>query len=187
MELEALMLLGPGGRVIAMNSTAEQVLEKRDGLCLEEGCLRLPVLGSLEGQLISIARPSGRQPWMVWSMPLVNRSIGGSFCVITIFETAPPSGHIDRSLLNSVFNFTGAEVRLAEQMLLGRTPAEAAKVLQVTIHTVRTYLKRLYGRVGARNRPDLVRILVHATAVRPTDSSDLSRTHMVRAAGVPLQ
>ncbi len=68
-------------------------------------------------------------------------------------------------MLREAFRFTRAEMRLVEQILLGKTPAEAAEALGVTIHTVRTYLKRLYHKVGARSQATLVRKLIQASSL----------------------
>ncbi len=69
------------------------------------------------------------------------------------------------TLLGTAFHFTRAEVRLAEQLLLGRTPTEAAEALGVTIHTVRTYLKRLYHKTETHSQATLVRKLVQAASL----------------------
>lgn len=65
-----------------------------------------------------------------------------------------------RRMLVQRFRMTPAEVRLAEAVVDGCTPAMAAERLGVTIHTVRTYLKRLYQKTGSRNQAGLVRTLL---------------------------
>jgi DNA-binding CsgD family transcriptional regulator len=64
-----------------------------------------------------------------------------------------------RACLLAAYRFTRAEMRLVEQLLAGHTPAEAAQELGVTIHTVRTYLKRLYQKVGVKSQATLIRRL----------------------------
>lgn len=49
--------------------------------------------------------------------------------------------------------------------MLGRTPKEAAEELGVTIHTVRTYLKRLYIKLGVKSQAMLVRKLMQAASL----------------------
>jgi DNA-binding CsgD family transcriptional regulator len=72
-------------------------------------------------------------------------------------------------VLASVFKFTPAEVRLAEQVIQGHSPLQSAENLGVTIHTVRTYLKRLYHKAGVRTQAGLVRALMKAIETLPTD------------------
>jgi len=52
-------------------------------------------------------------------------------------------------------------------MIAGKTPAEAAVAIGVTIHTVRTYLKRLYHKVGVRTQATLVRTLLQTLQTVP--------------------
>lgn len=61
-----------------------------------------------------------------------------------------------RERLTESWAFTPAELRLAEVILDGLPPEAAAAALGVTIHTVRTYLKRLYRRVGVHSQATLV-------------------------------
>ncbi len=52
--------------------------------------------------------------------------------------------------------FTPAELRLTEVLLDGNSPDMAAEALGVTIHTVRTYLKRLYRKLGVHSQATLI-------------------------------
>ncbi len=61
-----------------------------------------------------------------------------------------------RGKLLKAFEFTPAELKLVELLLEGMRPQTAATELGVTIHTVRTYLKRLYRKVGVRSQSTLV-------------------------------
>lgn len=72
------------------------------------------------------------------------------------------SGESRRQMLVRRFGLTPAEVRLAEQLMDGMTSEMAAERLKVSIHTVRTYLKRLYQKTGAKNQACLVHLLLQA-------------------------
>jgi DNA-binding CsgD family transcriptional regulator len=61
-----------------------------------------------------------------------------------------------RGKLVKKFAFTPAELKLVELLLEGQRPQTAAVALGITIHTVRTYLKRLYRKVGVRSQSTLV-------------------------------
>ncbi len=67
-----------------------------------------------------------------------------------------------RQMLIHRFRLTPAEVRLAELIMDGHQPRSAAQTLDVSIHTVRTYLKRLYTKVGVKSLAGLVRALLHS-------------------------
>jgi DNA-binding CsgD family transcriptional regulator len=61
-----------------------------------------------------------------------------------------------------MFGLTPAEARVAEEVLDGRRPAQAAQHANVTIYTVRTYLKRLYAKTGTHTQASLLRVLLKA-------------------------
>ncbi|MBI5086380.1 MAG: helix-turn-helix transcriptional regulator [Acidobacteria bacterium] len=166
MEQRALLLIGPAGQVIAMDPAARLILEEGDGLRVEDNFLHLPSWSAEDGQPLTISRPSGRPPWNLLVTPLMNGSSDVSFRAVTIYD-AMPERESEQSLLKEAFRLTKAELRLADQLLAGRTPAEAAESLGVSIHTVRTYLKRLYGKVGVRNQAGLVRALMMAVQPPP--------------------
>jgi DNA-binding CsgD family transcriptional regulator len=67
-----------------------------------------------------------------------------------------------RRMLVDRYRMTVAEVRLAELLMDGMTPTAAAEKLEISIHTVRTYLKRLYNKAGVRAQAGLVRALLKA-------------------------
>lgn len=149
-----------------MNGLARQILASPEGRHLEAQLLNLSEEAVEHGQLVRLDRPSGDPSYLVWTTALVNGGPRPSYRAITIFDPAHEQRQI-RQILETVFHFTNAEFRLAEQLLAGRTPAEAAAVLGVTIHTVRTYLKRLYHKVGVRTQATLMRTLLQTVQSVP--------------------
>jgi DNA-binding CsgD family transcriptional regulator len=144
-----------------MNQHARQLMAREDGGLLEQTILELFATGGHDGKTIRFERQETGSTYLLWSTPLLNGAPYASYRAVVIFDTSKRH-EVDRELLTSVFRFTKAELRLAEQLLAGRTPAEAAETLQVTIHTVRTYLKRLYHKAGVRTQATLVRALLQA-------------------------
>jgi DNA-binding CsgD family transcriptional regulator len=64
----------------------------------------------------------------------------------------------DRSaLLVEMFDLTPSEARLAWALVCGRSIAEAAGDLNITLETARGYSKRIYAKTGLRGQVDLVR------------------------------
>jgi DNA-binding CsgD family transcriptional regulator len=98
---------------------------------------------------------------------MTNGGENPTFRLVTIFDPAERE-EMHRNILASMFRFTPAEVRLAEQVILGASPAQAAEALGVTIHTVRTYLKRLYHKAGVRTQSALVCTLLKAIESVPS-------------------
>lgn len=144
-----------------MNLIARQLLARDDGETLEQRILDLIRSGDLDGKPVRFERKEAGAPYLLWATPLLNGAPTPTYRAVMIFDTSRQL-EVCREVLTAVFGFTRAELRLAEQLLAGSTPAEAAETLQVTIHTVRTYLKRLYHKAGVRTQATLVRALLQA-------------------------
>lgn len=163
MEIAAAILLRHDAIPFAFNSLGSQFIRSAEWSRLQPEIMRR--LESISApSVFAIHRGSECAPWLVWMTRLYETGSyenGNTLCFVFDPESRVS---VSRSLLQSAFRLTPAEVRLAEQLLLGRRPAEAAEALGVTIHTVRTYLKRLYHKVGARTQATLVRRLLQVAS-----------------------
>ncbi len=164
MELAAAILLHRDGKPVAVNSLGNQVLgsEEWDRLRAELSQHTASEHGPV---IFATGAASERAPRIIWVTPLTDcqtRQNGADLCIIFDLNRQTETC---LAFLRTAFRFTRAEVRLAEQILLGRTPAEAAEVLGVSIHTVRTYLKRLYQKTETHSQATLVRKLVQAASL----------------------
>lgn len=149
-----------------MNALAAQIWDAEEGRKVQEFLFSSPFHPSRAGQVFSIPRPDGRPPLLLWVTPLdISASGDRAGCQVCLIHDLERQPAVAKAALESAYRFTRAEIRLAEQLLLGRTPAEAAQALGVTIYTVRTYLKRLYHKVGAKNQATLVRRLIQAASL----------------------
>lgn len=73
--------------------------------------------------------------------------------VITLDDVA----HILSDLfLSSMYGMTRAEARLTQLIARGRTLQEAAECLSLSIHTIRTRLRAILAKTGARRQAELV-------------------------------
>ncbi|MGJ5818543.1 helix-turn-helix transcriptional regulator [Paludibaculum fermentans] len=116
--------------------------------------------------MVQIERSAGQAPLLAWVTPMVNGAPTPKFRAVALVD--PARRQLTASAtLEATFRFTKAEMRLAEQMMNGKSPAEAAQALGITIHTVRTYLKRLYHKAGVRTQATLVRRLLQAAQALP--------------------
>lgn len=79
-----------------------------------------------------------------------------AFVLVTDPLAAQPGG---ASMLSQLFGFTPAEIRLAERLLVGETPDEAAKALDIRVSTARWHLASLYRKTGTSRQAELVRLL----------------------------
>lgn len=158
-----IVLLDAAGRVISANTEARLLLPLAEAVFTDGKTVNLP---SLQGVRSSepVRVQAGGISLEVQLEPLMNGGPEASHLVL-LMKAAWTDGEARRRMLVQRYRMTPAEVRLAEQVLDGMTAAMAARNLGVSIHTVRTYLKRLYNKTGSRNQALLTRTLLQA--VRP--------------------
>ena len=154
------LLLDPSGKILSLNQAARELLRSVEGLAAGDGMLTFTTLPSAEGDTL-LQRRDGGPPLKVWVTPLSNGNPATSHLVVTLTPTALTQEERKKILVER-FNLTAAEIRLAEKVLEGCNATRAAQSLGVTIHTVRTYLKRLYAKTGVCSQAGLVRILLRA-------------------------
>lgn len=152
------ILLDPVGKVISMNQKAREILPRIPGLVPDLRQVDLEILR----QIVNGRQTLGEsEPVEILVETLANGLPAPTHLLLTLRAWSPPSER-RRHMLFDRFRMTRAEVRLAEMMMDGHSPATAAEALGITIHTVRTYLKRLYTKLGVRSQSTLVRKLMHA-------------------------
>ncbi len=150
------LLLDTTGKVLSLNAVARELLPRTEGLLLEDGKLALDPLAPEPPT--TVQRKDGHPPLKLRMAVLCDDSPKASHVVVTLVPAGDPTAR--RALLAGRFNLTPAETRMAETVIEGHSPAKIAELLGITLHTVRTYLKRLYGKTGVRNQAGLVRILI---------------------------
>ncbi|PLK27607.1 helix-turn-helix transcriptional regulator [Novosphingobium sp. TH158] len=74
--------------------------------------------------------------------------------------------------LASLFDLSNSESRLALALSRGRTLAEAAVELSLSIQTVRSYSKNIYAKTGAKGQADLVRIVMRSVLAFAPQTGD---------------
>jgi DNA-binding CsgD family transcriptional regulator len=185
----ALLLVDDGGRPIFINRRAAQILAQQDGLAngpngLAAGCTR--TTRSLRNAIaaaaacahslharsttlrISVPRRSSQPPWLLSILPIAPRDalVGGTtgYAAISIAECEAHT-RIDPLSAASYFLLTPRETDVAALLAAGRNSREAARALHIGIGTVRTQLKSLFDKTGARNQTALA-LKLQAFAVR---------------------
>ncbi|OOZ39189.1 hypothetical protein BOW53_12445 [Solemya pervernicosa gill symbiont] len=62
-------------------------------------------------------------------------------------------------MLKSIYELTPSEIRLAESIVDGLTPAEAANRFHVSVNTTRSQLRALFAKTDTQRQAELVRLL----------------------------
>jgi DNA-binding CsgD family transcriptional regulator/PAS domain-containing protein len=178
-------LVARDGTLLYANVAAQELLRQRDGLSLATGgrlvasrpadtnALRALVVSCTAvtgGGALSIPRPSGARPLEILAAPLstANRPDVPQKASAIVFLHDPEIGVEPLpGMLASLYRLTPAESRLATELLGHLTLAEIAERRQVSLATLRTQLKRLFGKTGTTRQSELIGLLTAGAARGP--------------------
>ncbi len=91
----------------------------------------------------------------------------GQAGLIRAFLAPAPRGLEPEEAWLEALGLTPSERRVVQQLSLGREVGEIAEALSVRPNTVRQYLKRIFGKTGARGQKDLARLVSTAAVSTP--------------------
>lgn len=161
MELAAAILVQERLNPVAASPGGQVLLNTEDWRLLAS-VARLKLTRDTAPTVFSVPKPRGSACWLVCVTPMFDPVTGSNGSHLLLVFDPEEQAAFAVPALQAVFRLTNAEARLVGQLLQGRTPSEAARELGVTIHTVRTYLKRLYLKLGVKSQAMLVRKLLQA-------------------------
>ena len=183
----ALLLVDGDGRPIFINRRAAQILAQHDGLALGPNglathsvqttrALRAAITNaaarahpSLTHSLtlsFPVTRPSSRPPWLVSILPITRAGAGATAgCAAIAITACDGRTRIDPTGAADYFLLTPREADVAALLATGCSAREAARALHIRIGTVRTHLKSLFEKTGARSQITLA-LKLQAFAIR---------------------
>ena len=169
------------GQVRFANVAAEEILAENDGLSRRDNrieaapsfetnsllvALRDPAVtgraDKRDGGAMLIARSSGKRPYAVVVMPLhakASDEFRATRAVVFMSDLAHHNNELTPRL-SQLFGLSKAEARVAARIAEGRRLTEIAQEFNVRMPTVRTQLRAVLKKVGARRQADLVRIIL---------------------------
>ena len=176
-----LVFVGTRGEIIFMNRSASAVIAERDGLLASSSGLRAERTtesnlltravqqvastssghGLSAGGTILIWRRS-RPPLQVVISPIRNPQIEASKPIAAVAFIHDPSRYQRPTdeLLATVYGLTPAERRVALLLSDGKAPLEIANIVGVTVHTIRSQIKTIHYKTGAKKQSELMRLLL---------------------------
>lgn len=183
----ASLLLDDQGRVLDCNSVAQQLLDERDGLLVQDQRLQLSdrrAQQTLQGLIAAalstrqqqettvvrtcrVPRPSGRRDLglILRPVPLPAYADAPSAPAIAVFLRDPEQNReASAGDLASLFGLTPAEAALALALAGGLSIADAAGELGISPHTARAQLKSVFAKTGASRQAELVRLILKSAA-----------------------
>jgi DNA-binding CsgD family transcriptional regulator len=168
------------GRVVEMNRGAHAMVQLEDGLAIRNGklCARRTFETAKMAKLISAAAAVGKTGVAAGHM-VIGRGDGRPAYVLTVAPLHPDLAIGDRPLamiviidperhspsdseLVELFGFSSAEARLAAALMTGKTLTEIAAAFGLRVPTLRTQLRSILKKVGAKRQSDLIRIFSSA-------------------------
>lgn len=179
-----LLLVDDAAMPIFVNRRAARILARGDGLAIGPAGLtthsrkatrelRAAIAGaaatahSLHARpstlRVTVARQLPRPPWLVSILPIGGAGTAG-YAALSITESDVHT-RIDPASAADYFLLTPRETDVAALLAAGRNSREAASALRIGIGTVRTHLKSLFEKTGARSQTALA-LKLQAFAIR---------------------
>ncbi|MGU3663181.1 helix-turn-helix transcriptional regulator [Methylobacterium sp. A49B] len=173
----AVLVLSADGRLVYSNAAGRAALAREDLLLSRIGIVEpwdrtvLPafraMLAAEAGGTVSLAR-RGRGSAVVSALPLNSgrrRITAPGQKRVALFVQDNPCGPHAIELLGRAYGLTGAELRVLLGLADDATPADIAKRYGIAPSTVRTHLKSLFAKTGAKRQKDLVKLLLSTPPV----------------------
>ncbi|HWA17463.1 MAG TPA: helix-turn-helix transcriptional regulator [Devosia sp.] len=173
----ALLRLDADGVVEWQNEAAAGLLAQEDDLVLRNGRLRVRDARTDARLRAAIKWAAALSAPMVpgrGSLPIVMQA--GEGLPSRVWWIIAESGRIYFSLgtpgqdeqrleaASIVYELSPAQKEVAGHIIAGRTMAEIAEAMGITVNTVRTHLDRVFDKTGVRTQAALVRVLLSAAA-----------------------
>lgn len=167
-------------RVILANRAAEQILDAKDGLRLDQGRLeadpgeagrrlRAAVAaasrGRLTGGMFQITRPSGLSPYSITVSNSPDVSDAAQGHVMALIDDGERAAAEAPARLARLFGLTAAEAKLAAALCDGLCLKDIAEARGVKMTTVRTQAQRVLDKAGVSRQAELVALAARAPAL----------------------
>lgn len=122
--------------------------------------LSRPAGDAVADPLVMLIGRAGRFPLVLAVCPIGGERARPRAIVQLIDVDPEPSLPLDA--IGNHFDLTPVERRLIDQLVQGRTVAEAADAMRLKEQTARTYLKQVFQKTGIRRQTDLVSTMLKA-------------------------
>lgn len=177
----AVVLVGADMRILHANRACETMLSLGTPISASSGMLKVRSPGAATALKIAVSqavsnesaigrkgldipvRCVGGEAWVLHVLPLQQGELRSGLmpgAVAAIFAATAASRPVSANATFAVlFGLTDAEAAVLNSIVSGRTTAEAAQTLDISIATVKTHLQHLFDKTGVRRQADLVALV----------------------------
>jgi len=124
-----------------------------------------------KGMLVVTVWPAPQQPTHRW-LPAVSDASDHALHCCMLVQLVRPGRHLTHRLLMQLFGLTGAEARLAKELVQGLSVEAYAHKFSVSVATVRTQLRQILAKTGYARQQDLLRNLAALQLPQPAPASE---------------
>lgn len=171
------IVLGPGRRVEYASRHARQLLSAHSALQIVRGSLavldeRIDSLLSRSGtddepRTLELRDKHVSAEWLLVSRIPARRTRDP--IVLLLFAPRAPR-RLPQQTLRDVYRLTTAEIQIVEHLVCGHSLSETAALLDISLHTVRTHVKRTLAKCAVRSQSDLIRLVLSGPFMPATQS-----------------
>jgi DNA-binding CsgD family transcriptional regulator len=175
----SVLVLGPDARLVYSNAAGEAALARGDLLLSRLGAIepwdrtaslafRTAITAEAGGAVTLAKRGGGRA--VVSALPLSGerrRNAVPRPARVALFVQDNPCGPHAVELLGRAYGLTGAELRVLLGLAEDATPKDIADRYGIAASTVRTHIKSLFAKTGAKRQKDLVKLLLSTPPINP--------------------
>lgn len=181
------VLLDHAARVLFANRAARAMAQSNDGLLLRgqkiaassathDAALQKLIAGATgrhenveaaRGGVMRLPRASGKPDLAVAVSPLADGDAwtqNGPVVFLLLTDPAAASAPAGETI-TQLFGLSAAEARVAERLIAGDSPEQAAAFLNIKTSTARWHLAALYRKTGTKRQAQLVRLLMSLPAL----------------------
>lgn len=176
----AIIFLAKSGQIAYQNSSAHTILQNSDGIRENQGSMHIDdariqrklvafiadlvagdAAGDIDRMICKIPRHSGAPAYQLIVSPIPVNSVSASavdldLLAMAIIHNPDDLVDLDTHFLQTFYELTPAEARLAQALHKHENLARASKALGITVNTARSELKRIFKKVGVNSQSALL-------------------------------
>lgn len=165
----AVVISDASGRIHKTNMAADAMLAGGDGVGISEGRLKIHNETARDALKAALAQDSSEPQSCIIPVAdgsklyaVVVKLDGGTGRRAIFLKREEPDIPAIGKHLSAVFGLSPREVSVVVPLLQGRSPADIAALLGISMPTARTHLQRLFKKTGTQSQTDLVRVILQS-------------------------